>query len=46
MINYEYVTAKDFDRAWLNFELDLPLTPGKNGQANPFYVARPGNPIQ
>ena len=45
MINYEYITAKDFDRAWLNFELDLPLTPGKNGQPNPFYVARPGNPI-
>jgi hypothetical protein len=44
MTTYEYITAKDFDRAWLNFELDLPLSPGKNGQANPFYVNRPGNP--
>ncbi len=45
MINYDYIKAKDFDRAWLNFELDLPLAPGKGGQPNPFYVSRPGNPI-
>ncbi len=44
MTTYEYIVAKDFDRAWLNFELDLPLAPGKNGQPNPFYVVRPGNP--
>ncbi len=42
-LNYE--KAKDFDRAWLNFELDLPLHPSADGQANPFYVNRSGNPI-
>lgn len=46
MVNYEYIPAKDFERAWLNFELDLPLAPGKNGQPNPFYVSRPGNPTR
>jgi hypothetical protein len=45
MSKFEYVLATDFDRAWLNFELDLPLKPGKNGMPNPFYVDRPGNPI-
>jgi len=45
MKNLEYITAKDFDRAWFNFELDLPLKPDKNGNSNPFYVDRPGNPI-
>ena len=45
MNNFDYVVAKDFDRAWLNFELDLPLKPGKNGRPNPFYIDRPGNPI-
>jgi hypothetical protein len=45
MTTYEYIKAKDFDRAWLNFELDLPLAPGKNGEPNPFYISRPGNPI-
>lgn len=45
MKNYEYIKAKDFDRAWLNFELDLPLKPGAGGLPNPFYVNRPGNPI-
>jgi len=45
MSKFEYITATDFDRAWLNFELDLPLYPGKNGEANPFYTDRPGNPI-
>ncbi len=45
MSNFEYLKAKDFDRAWLNFELDLPLKPGPNGATNPFYINRPGNPI-
>jgi hypothetical protein len=41
----EYIRAEDFDRAWLNFELDLPLEPLLDGRPNPFYVDRPGNPI-
>lgn len=45
MNNFDYITATDFDRAWLNFELDLPLKPEKNGRPNPFYIDRPGNPI-
>ncbi len=45
MSNFEYLKATEFDRAWLNFELDLPLKPGSNGQANSFYIDRPGNPI-
>ncbi len=45
MKNFDYIMATDFDRAWLNFELDLPLKPEKNGQPNPFYIDRPGNPI-
>ncbi len=45
MANIDYIKAKDFERAWLNFELDLPLKPDKNGQPNPFYIDRPGNPI-
>jgi hypothetical protein len=45
MSEFEYITATDFDRAWLNFELDLPLRPGPNGEPNRFYVNRPGNPI-
>jgi hypothetical protein len=45
MGDFEYILATDFDRAWLNFELDLPLRPGKNGEPNPFYIDRPGNPI-
>lgn len=44
MTDFEYILANDFDRAWLNFELDLPLEPGPNGEPNPFYVDRPGNP--
>lgn len=44
MNNLEYILASDFGRAWFNFELDLPLKPGPNGEANPFYIARPGNP--
>jgi hypothetical protein len=45
MNGFDYIVATDFDRAWLNFELDLPLRPGKDGQPNPFYIDRPGNPI-
>ncbi len=45
MNNFDYIVATDFDRAWLNFELDLPLKPGRNGKQNPFYINRPGNPI-
>ena len=45
MNNFEYVKAKDFARGWLNFELDLPLKPGRHGEINPFYVDRPGNPV-
>jgi len=45
MSNFDYIKAADFDRAWLNFELDLPLRPSLNGKSNPFYVNRPGNPI-
>ncbi len=45
MNGFEYILANDFDRAWLNFELDLPLQPGPNGEPNPFYINRPVNPI-
>ena len=44
-MNFEYITATDFDRAWLNLELDLPLEVMPDGQPNPFYVDRPGNPV-
>ncbi|MBL8076598.1 MAG: hypothetical protein JNM55_01435 [Anaerolineales bacterium] len=45
MNSFDYLKATDFDRAWMNFELDLPLKPGPNGKTNPFYINRPGNPI-
>ncbi len=45
MSNFDYLKATDFDRAWLNFELDLPLKPTPSGKPNPFYINRPGNPI-
>ena len=45
MNSFDYKKATDFDRAWLNFELDLPLKPAASGKANPFYINRPGNPI-
>ena len=45
MSEFEYIMANDFDRAWLNFELDLPLKPSELGVPNPFYVSRPENPI-
>ncbi len=40
MTNFDYITATDFDRAWLNFELDLPLKPDKNGGQNLFLRAQ------
>jgi hypothetical protein len=43
-MDFQYILATDIDRAWLNFELDLPLEPGPKGEPNPFYVERPGNP--
>lgn len=43
-LDINYILATDFDQTWFNFELDLPLEPGAEGQDNPFYVARPGNP--
>ncbi|MBI3739205.1 MAG: hypothetical protein HY258_09190 [Chloroflexi bacterium] len=43
-MEFEYIRAEDLDRAWLNFELDLPLEPMPDGKSNPFYVDRPGNP--
>jgi len=45
MDKLHYERAKDFDRAWLNFELDLPLRPTSDGKDNPFYVSRFGNPL-
>ena len=45
MSNFDYIVATDFDRAWLNFELDLPLKPTRDGLRNPFYIDRPENPI-
>lgn len=45
MDEFEYICATDFDRAWLNFELDLPLEPNPGGHMNPFYVNRTDNPI-
>lgn len=45
MNKFDYIVATDFDRAWLNFELDLPLKPTQEGCHNPFYIDRPGNPI-
>jgi len=46
MANVDYIRATDFERAWLNFELDLPLKPTKDFKPNPFYINRPGNPIE
>jgi len=43
-MDFQYILATELDRAWLNFELDLPLQPGPQGETNPFYVDRPGNP--
>lgn len=44
-MDFEYIVGEDFDRAWLNFELDLPLKPHETGEPNPFYVDRPHNPL-
>ena len=43
---FEYRIASDLDRAWLNFEPDIPLTPGVDGRDNPFYVPRPDSKIK
>ena len=43
--HYDYTIAQDFDQAWLNFDLNLPLLVMPDGKSNPFYVDRPGNPI-
>lgn len=43
--DFNYSTADNFDDAWLNFELDLPLPSGLNGTLNPFYVQREKNPL-
>jgi hypothetical protein len=43
-MDLEYITANDFDQAWLYFEPDLPLEPMPGGKPNPFYVDRPNNP--
>ncbi|MEM7336080.1 MAG: hypothetical protein AAF490_28630 [Chloroflexota bacterium] len=45
MNNFIYEVAETLDDAWVNFELDLPLPSDENGDPNPFYVNRPGNPI-
>jgi hypothetical protein len=34
-MDFQYILATDLDRAWLNFELDLPLKPGPKGEPNP-----------
>jgi hypothetical protein len=44
-MDFEYTIAEELDRAWLNFELDLPLEMEPDGRPNPFYVDRPGNPV-
>jgi hypothetical protein len=44
-MEFEYITATDFERAWLNFDLNLPLEVMPDGRSNPFYVDRPGNPV-
>lgn len=44
-MDFEYIKATDFDRTWLNFELDLPLEVRPDGRPNPFYMDRPGNPV-
>lgn len=45
MSEVNYTKAFNFDQAWLNFELDLPLAPLGINQDNPFYVERDENPI-
>jgi Cdc6-like AAA superfamily ATPase len=46
MSRFKYELANDFDRAWLNFELDLPLLPERDGTPNPFYLLRPENTLR
>ncbi len=40
-----YEIAHDFNTAWLNFELDLPLTPSSVGAPNAFYINRPDSTL-
>jgi len=40
----EFKQAQDIESAWINFEPDLPLHPGPQGEPHPFYVLRPDNP--
>jgi hypothetical protein len=44
-VDFEYITAKELEHAWLNFDLNLPLEVMPDGRPNPFYVDRPGNPV-
>ncbi len=37
--------AQDLDTAWSNFEPDVPLRTGAQGENHPFYVPRPDNVI-
>lgn len=43
MSRFDFEVANNFDKAWLNFELDLPLQPSSVGFDHPFYVSRPNN---
>lgn len=45
MNKIQYQKAFDFDQAWLNFELDMPLAPVNAYEVNPFYVQRADDPI-
>jgi hypothetical protein len=37
-MDFEYTIAEELDRAWLNFELDLPLEMEPDGGPNPFSL--------
>lgn len=45
MNKVQYQKAFDLDQAWLNFELDMPLTPVDAYDVNPFYVERSDDPM-
>lgn len=45
MSQVQFKKAFNFDQAWLNFELDLPLAPIGIDKKNPFYVERIEDPI-
>jgi hypothetical protein len=44
--DFEYHQATNLEDAWVNFEPDLPLRQPRFGGGNPFYVDRPGDPIE